>query len=169
MAKLLKLFLLVPLVLINLTACNNENTDLKWYPTKEEAIVNGLKEDGIDRPAVLSVEEVEGETIVFYEAWDAFGKASIAESKEGYGWYRSSVYSGFEGTDVPYMVIGTRFNTYEGQEISLIVGKVYDSNIKKIILSGDGPERELKIIGDSQLFYSIHKEPFEKLRITPVN
>lgn len=166
MKRILQLALLIIVVSVLLAGCKNKNSDFKWYPTKEKAIQNGLEEEHADKSAILSIEEVNGETLVFYQMQDALGIASIVESEEGYSWYRKSPYFGFEGTNVPYMLQGTNIKTAKGQEIPILIGKVYDTSIKKINLTGDGSDRELKIFEDCQLFYSIHEAPFNELKVS---
>jgi hypothetical protein len=162
---------LIATILILLAGCKNNEpttTELQWFNTKDKAIENGLINEGINRSSVLSSENVNDETIIFYEGHNALGVASIAESPKGYSWYRSQAYTGFQGQDVPYMTVGFDFQTYKGLKIKIIAGKIYDNTIQKMLLKGDGSNRELLIYGDLRLFFSVHEAPFNRLEVVPV-
>lgn len=162
---------LIATILILLAGCKNYEptpTELEWFNTKEKAIENGLIKEGVNSSSILSSENVNDETIIFYEGHNALGVASIAECPKGYSWYRSQAYTGFQGQDVPYMTVGFDFQTYKGQKIEIIAGKVYDKTIQKMLLKGDGSNRELLIYGDLRLFFSVHESPFNMLEVVPV-
>lgn len=71
-----------------------------------DKLTGSIIKEGVNRSSILSSENVNGETIIFYEGHNALGVASIAESPKGYSWYRSQAYTGFQGQDVPYMTVG---------------------------------------------------------------
>lgn len=154
-------------LLIFLTGCNGNEYNLEWHDTKEEAITHGTAEEGIENSSILSIEEINEETIVFYTFEGSFGVASIAESDEGYAWYRSTNYVGFSG-EGPYSTIGYSFETESGNEISVLVGKAFDDNISKMRLSGDGAEKELQVFEGSRLFFTTHEAPFHSLELIPI-
>ena len=166
--SLRKTFLGSIILLYILVGCNQENSS-NWYETKEKAIEYGLEQEEVDKSAVLSIEEYEGETIVFYERAGSLGVASISENNKGYSWYRSEPYLGFdiEG-DIPYTSNGFNYGTESGLELSVLYGKVFDNSIQSLKLSSDGTERELEIFGNSRLFYAIHRQPFTSIEITPI-
>ena len=90
---------LIILCIFSLFACSSQDSR-EWFETKEEAIDYGLRtsESGIPLKQ-LSIEEYQGETIVFYDFAGDLGIASITESRKGYSWYRSGPYLGFERGD----------------------------------------------------------------------
>lgn len=169
-----KVIILLLLSVFFLQGCSNVKDNIEWYQSKESAIDNGIEKEGFDKSAILSIEEINGETIIFYETYEenenltALGIAIINENNNCYSWYRSSPYLGFESTDSEYMSAGTTIETPKNQKISVLVGKVGDDTIKSIVLSGDGQERELVISGKGRLFYSAHKVPFTDLKIQPL-
>lgn len=164
-----KIFLGTCILFLILVGCNQEN-DSNQFETKEEAIEFGLEEEEVDKSAVLSVEEYEGETIVFYERQGSLGVASITENIQGYSWFRSSPYFGFEiEGDLPYTTNGFNFETESGLELSVLYGKVFDNSIQSMKLSGDGDQRDLTVDENSKLFYAIHQQPFSTIEITPSN
>ncbi|MFT9497966.1 hypothetical protein [Anaerosolibacter sp.] len=169
-----KIILILLLATVFLQGCSNMERKVQWYQTKEEAINNGLEKEGLDRSTILSVEEVNGETIIFYEVEEknenfyALGIAVINESNKGYSWYRSSAYLAFNSTERDYMSAGTTIETPRKQALSVLAGKVFDDTIKSVVLSGDGQERELQISDRGRLFYSIHEVPFANLEILPI-
>jgi hypothetical protein len=130
--------------------------------------MHGLNQEGVNKSSILASDNVNDETIVFYENHNALGVASIAESPKGYSWYRSQVYTGFQGKDVPYMTVGFDFQTYKGKKIKIIAGKIYDNTIQKMLLKDDGSDRELLIYGYSRLFFSVHELPFNRIEVVPV-
>lgn len=156
------------ILLFIVVGCSQKDSS-DWYDTKEKAIESGLKQEGMDDSAVLSVEEYEGETIVFYENEGTLGIANIIESNRGYSWFRSEPYFDFdvEG-DLAYTTAGFDFETKNGIKGSVLYGKVFDDSIEKMLLQGDGPDRKLEIFNDSKLFYAIHRQPFASLEVVPV-
>jgi hypothetical protein len=66
------------------------------------------------------------------------------------------------------MTVGFDFQTYKGQKIKIIAGKIYDNTIQKMVLKGDGSNRELLIYGELRLFFSVHEAPFNRLEVVPV-
>lgn len=159
--------LLTGFLLIFLTGCSGKEYKLEWHDTKEEAISHGTAEEGIEDSSILSIEEINEETIVFYTFEGALGVASIAESDEGYAWYRSANHVGFSG-EGPFATIGFSFETESGNDISLLVGKASDDNISKMRLSGDGAEKELQVFEGSRLFFTTHEVPFHSLELIPI-
>ncbi|WP_026690125.1 hypothetical protein [Alteribacter aurantiacus] len=148
----MKRVVLILLVMGMITSGCSNHERLTWYETKEEAIEQGVQVEGADLVSILSVEEFEGAMFVIYEKGDALGIASIAESDQGYAWYRSSPYYGFDG-DVPMQSIGVVTETYSGEEVSAIAGKVNDSLITSVKASGGAM---LDVHHPSGLFYLLH-------------
>uniref|UniRef100_A0A1S2M8V1 Uncharacterized protein n=1 Tax=Anaerobacillus isosaccharinicus TaxID=1532552 RepID=A0A1S2M8V1_9BACI len=153
-----KLFLLFCFItfLVGFTQDNS-----KWYSTKEEAINYGLEQES-SNAILLSVDEYNGETIVFFELNKALGVASITESKKGFSWYRDKAFSGFDG-DSPYSTMGFEMETKQGSKISILVGKAFDKSIKQMKILDGGNEKILPITENSRLFYTIHNAPFSSL------
>lgn len=159
--RLIYFFIILSLTLLN--GCNQEEQDVQWYSSKEEAIEVGLEEEG---GTLLSVEEFGNETIVFFGFDGVLGVASIAEKDNTFSWYRSSAHLGFE--EVPsYSVAGFHFKTNNGKEISVLGGKAFNPSIRKMQLTGDGKERELTV-EESGLFYSILKAPYPSVDVKPI-
>lgn len=157
------------LCLLLLIGCNQENNSNRsdWFEKKEEAIEHGLHQEGTDSKAVLSIQEIDGETIVFYLYESALGVASITESDKGCSWYRSRAYTDFEG-DVPYSTAGFEYETATGLSIPILVGKAFDISIEKMKLVENGTERELQIFENSRLFFAIHTLPFSSIEVIPI-
>ncbi len=161
---LIPIFLILSLGL--LSACNQESGD-EWQESKEEAISVGLENDGASEEAILSVEEVDGETVIFYGNSNTIGTASLEESNQGYRWYRSNSDVGFEG-DSPYSTAGYDVKTKSGKNFHVVVGQAKDESIQKMSLSGDGATKELPIVGESRLFYSITENAFDQVNVEPI-
>lgn len=164
MSSLKKLFYLICFGLLLLAGCSEET--LEWYETEEKAVDEGLKQEGSEAH-LLSVEQVKGESIVFFETNDTLAVASIAKSNKGYSWYRSNAYVVFEG-NTDYSTMGFVVATRSGLKIPVMVGKVFDTNIVSMRLIEAGIEKELPILGESRFYYSIHEAPYEKLQISPI-
>lgn len=157
------------IVLLFILAGCSQKDSTDWYDSEAKAIESGLEQEGIDKSAVLSVEEYEGETIVLFENEGAISIANINKSNEGFSWFRSEPYFDFNvGGDVPYTTAGFDFETKNGLKGSVVYGKVFDTSIQKMKLIGDGADRELEVIGESKLFYAIHQQPFSSLKVVPV-
>ena len=155
------------LSILSLLACSNQDSR-EWFETEEEAIRFGLStEEGGTAPIKLSTEEYQGETLVFYDLAGDFGAASISRSEKGYSWYRSAPYFGFDGGS-NYSTGGFELKTESGVTIPIICGKAFDSSIEKMVLSGDGPQKDLTFTNGSRLYYSIHEADFNSLEVTPV-
>lgn len=139
-------------LLLILAACNQSD----WYDTSDEAIENGLQEEGIGESPTVSVEEYEGETIVLYAQGNFLGAASITESERGYSWYKSAPDHGIEVTgDLPYTTGSFEVETESGVQISILYGEIFDPTIQvNDVASREGLD-ELTLLGDSQLFYAV--------------
>lgn len=139
-------------VLFILTACNQSD----WYDTRDEAIENGLQKEGIGESSTVSVEEYEGETIVLYAQDNSLGVASITESEEGYSWYRSAPDHKFEVTgDLPYTTGSFEVETESGMQVTILYGEIFDSTIQVNDIASREGLNELKLLGDSKLFYAV--------------
>ncbi|MCM3711331.1 hypothetical protein [Sporosarcina luteola] len=167
----MRIVLLGSLVLLFIFVGCSQKDSSDWYNTKEKAIESGLKQEGIDESAVLSVEEYEGEMIIFFENEGALSIGNIIESEKGYSWFRNEPYFDFdvdvEG-ELPYTIAGFDFETKKGSKGSVLYGKVIDPSTQKMMLLGDGIDRELEVSGDSKLFYTIHRQPFTSLKVVTV-
>lgn len=160
--------LIISIILILLiSGCTTDKDNLEWHSTKEEAIERGLLAEGANLDAILSIEVVNDETIIFYEYQQSLGVASLSESEKGYSWYQTQPYTDFDSAE-PYAVASYDFETKKGNKVSVLTGKAFDPNIEKIILTGDGPDRELEISDNSRIFYSTHEVPYNLLKISPV-
>lgn len=155
-------------VLSLVVGCNKESI-IDWKNTKEDAIEAGLQQEEAENESILSIEEFEGETFVFYEYKSGLGVANIVESEKGYSWNRSQPYQDFEvyGGKLPYSTAGFDIETETGLIVSVLIGKTFDSSIKEMKLSGDETDRKLRVFRDG-FFYALHKLPFNKVDIAPI-
>lgn len=169
----LKRVVVIVFVLLLLVSCesNEENVNLKWFPSKEEAIEVGLRQENAESTSNLDIVEENGETLVFYEMFNGLGVANIVKGPKGFGWYRSNPYLDFQtdSEESPLMYGEFDIQTYSGVTLSVIAGKVYDKSIKKLLLKNNGNEKELQIYGKSRLFFSTHDSEFNLLEVVPVN
>ncbi|WP_231418079.1 hypothetical protein [Pontibacillus sp. HN14] len=155
-------------VLLFIVGCNQDSAS-DWQSSKDAAIESGLKQEEADRDSILSIEEFEDETFVFYEYMGGLGVANIIKSEKGYGWKRSKPYTAFEtGGDLAYSTSGFEVKTKTGLSASVLIGRTFDSSIKEMKLLGDGTERKLKVFGDNGFFYAIHKIPTDSVDVSPV-
>lgn len=145
--------------------CNQESKRV-WFETKEEAIDYGLQQEGTNSKGVLTIEDINDESIVFYEYSGAFGVASITASEKGFSWYRNTAYTDFEG-DTPYSTAGFEYETETGLSILILVGKAFDNSIQKMKLIEGGSERELQIFEKSRLFFTVHSLPYSSIEVIP--
>ncbi|MBM7661170.1 hypothetical protein JOC85_001942 [Bacillus mesophilus] len=163
-----KIFYFFVFILVLLTGCAFQgNEEIVWYETKEQAIDEGLQLEGITREEILSIEELDGETIVFYEYDKSLGVASITQSAQGYSWYRSRGYTDLEGV-APFSTAGFEYETKSGLNVPVLVGKAFDQSITKMKLIESNAEKELEVFDKSRLFFSILKLPFSSIEIKPV-
>jgi len=148
--------------------CNQESA-IEWHDSKEAAIESGLKQEETERESVLSIEEFEGETFVFYKYMGGLGVANIVESEKGYGWKRSQPYNNFEVEgELAYSTSGFDIKTETGLDVSVLIGKTYDSSIQEMKLLGDGTARKLTVFGENGFFYALHKMPFDAVSVSPI-
>lgn len=148
--------------------CNQESS-IEWQDTKEAAIESGLKQEEAGEESILSIEEFEGETFVFYEHLGGLGVANIVESENGFGWKRSHPYNDFEvNGELAYTTSGFDIKTETGLDVSVLIGKTFDPSIQKMKLLGDGSNRQLNVYGENRFFYALHKMPFEAVSVTPI-
>jgi len=171
MVKLIKRIAMV-FVFLLLAGCqpHEEQANLKWFPSKEAAIEAGLQQEGAERTAVLDIVEENGETLVFFERFDALGVAQIAKGPEGFGWYRDRGYLKFEtdSEDPPFSYAGFDLQTYSGSKVSVIAGKVHNPSVQKLLLRNGGNEQELQLHGESGWFFAAHDSEFRSLNVVPV-
>ncbi|PFA66679.1 hypothetical protein CN378_13220 [Bacillus sp. AFS015802] len=168
LCKCVRVYAVIILSILSLYACSNQDSR-EWFETEAEAIQYGLhmeNGEGIP-PKILSTEEYRGETLVFFDLAGDFGAASISRSEKGYSWYRTAPHFGFEGGG-DYSTGGFELLTESGVKIPIICGKSFDSSIEKMVLSGDGPQKDLTFTNGSRLYYSIHEADYNSLEVTPV-
>jgi hypothetical protein len=110
-----------------------------------------LQQEGTTKQSFLAIEEVNEETIVFYEYNEAFGVASIIESNKGYSWFRNTVYTDFKG-EIPYSTARFSFEIKTGLTIAILVGKAFDKSIQKIKLVEGNAEIELHFLKNQDCF-----------------
>ncbi|WP_147802847.1 hypothetical protein [Alkalicoccus halolimnae] len=155
-------------LLLFVVGCNQESA-IEWKDSKEEAIESGLEQEETERESVLSIEEFEDETFVFYENMGGLGVAHIAKSEKGYGWNRSQPYNDFEVEgELAYSTSEFDMKMETGLEISVLIGKTFDSSIQEMKLLEDGTERKVKVLGENRFFYALHKKPFDTVSVSPI-
>ncbi|WP_456273320.1 hypothetical protein [Bacillus sp. AK031] len=163
------IYLIISLCLMFLVVGCNQDSATEWYDSKEAAIESGLKHEGTESESVLSIEEFENETFVVYEYMGGLGIANVVESEKGYGWKRSQPYTDFEVEgELAYSTSGFDIITETGLDVSVLVGKTFDSSIQDMKLLGDGTERKLKVYGDTGFFYALHKMPTDAVDVSPI-
>lgn len=142
------------LILFLFTGCSqSEGGD--WHNSEREAVLTGLEKEGTDILAVLSIERVKGETLVFFEQKGGLGIASITKSEKGYSWYRSEPFLDFETEgSLPYTTAEFEYETERGVKVPVLAGKVFDPTVKKIKLIDFGIEKEFLISKRSSWFYT---------------
>ncbi|TMU85011.1 hypothetical protein FGG79_14015 [Bacillus sp. BHET2] len=160
---------LIILCIFSLFACSSQDSR-EWFETKEEAVDHGIRTSESGSPLKqLSMEEYQGETIVFYDYAGSLGVASISKSTKGYSWYRSNPYFGFESDgEMSYSTAGFVLETESGVKIPILYGKAIDPSIEKMKVFGDGPSRDLEISKHARFYYMIHEADYDQLEITPV-
>lgn len=154
-----------------LVGCSLLPRSVAYEKTKELAVENGIVSEGIPQENLLSVEEHNGETIVFFIKQDALGVASITKSIRGYRWYRISPLMIYDPT-LEYYRGGLQIETEEGEIIKILAGAVNDPSIEKIALRSKG-ENEKQIIWNhkkspSRFFYYILDDTGAIPEIVPV-
>ncbi|MDX8342717.1 hypothetical protein [Rossellomorea sp. YZS02] len=159
---------MIILSILSLLACSNQDSR-EWFETEEEAIQYGLRTEGFEGipPKILSTKEYRGETLVFFDLAGDFGAASISRGEKGYSWYRTAPHFGFEGGG-DYSTGGFELSTESGVKVPVICGKAFDVSIKKMVLSGDGPQRDLTFTSGSRLYFSIQEADYNGLEVAPV-
>jgi hypothetical protein len=119
---------------ISLTACkSNETEKTVYYSTIDKAIEQGMLEEGISEEQILSRQVINNGKIVFfiYQSYPAVGVATLTEQSEGWRWYRSSAFLGFDA-DSPIMYESFNTKTENGDELVLLLGRVKDSGITAV-------------------------------------
>ncbi|MED4018706.1 hypothetical protein [Sutcliffiella cohnii] len=163
------IYLIISLCLMFFVVGCNQDSATEWYDSKEVAIESGLKHEGAEINSVLSIEEFENETFVFYEYMGGLGVANVVESEKGYGWKRSQPYTDFEvGGVLAYSTSGFDIETETGLSVSVLIGKTFDSSIQEMKLLGYGTERKLKVFVHSGFFYALHKMPIDEVDVSPI-
>lgn len=157
-------------MLFLLMGCNSD--EMQWFETKEKAIEFGLIQELADEEAILSIEEVNGETIVIFKKTNAIGVASITKSKKGFGWYRSSPYIDLsqistEKSDSIYKTI-LDVKTKSDSYIYVVIGKVTDPLVESVVIHGDGEDKILEITKNERYFYHIPSAPIESLTFSMI-
>lgn len=142
----------VVFILIITVACGPQKFD--WFDTKEQAINAGLLEENTSIDLLLSVEEINDSTLVFYDYNDALGIAEIIEKEDMFRWHRGSPYTDFEGVS-PFVTANLEVETKSGQTILIVAGKVLDTSIRKIKLLEFENEKVFELSEHSKLFYFI--------------
>ncbi|MBM7552167.1 hypothetical protein [Thalassobacillus pellis] len=148
--------------------CNQEPT-IEWHETKEAAIETGLKQEGEELESILSIENFDGETLVFYDHTGSIGVAYIAKSEKGYGWNRSQPYIDFEKSgELAYSTSSFEMETETGEVFSILIGETFDSSIQKMKFSGNGAVKELEVSEENGYFYAVHKMPSDAVDVSPI-
>lgn len=155
----MKSVIAVLLALSLFTGCGSKEApeeSIQWFPTQDEAIDAGLLKEGVGRTALLNIQSVSTETLVFYENYESLGVASIVEGPDGFRWHRNNPYMGLraEGASPPYLSTEFIIQTYSGKKLRLLVGKVFDRSVPRVLVKSDKVEKELPILGNAMLFFT---------------
>ncbi|OXL86905.1 hypothetical protein BCV73_30375 [Paenibacillus sp. SSG-1] len=174
MIKIQTRLVMVPIVLyaicllIGCSQATSASPGPPWFHSAEQAVEYGLHEEQVERSDVLTTITVDGEELIFYEKYGAFGVGGVNEGSRGYQWYRLSAYLNFEGEDTPYMTGGFTVQTAKGRNVNILAGKVFDPKITSMTVKGNNEAQELSVTGHSRFFFMVHQSPFSELEVTPV-
>ncbi|WP_291578326.1 hypothetical protein [Clostridium sp. UBA6640] len=146
MRSQIKLILtLLLILLLTITACNKKQTEdfnITWVKgtSYNEAIEKGLQQDGASIEDLLYEEELYENKIIFFTVDNSLGIASVSKDKEDWIWCRLSPFFRFESDPIspsPYMTAWSEITMPNGNKYYLATGRIYDSNISKLTLSGE--------------------------------
>jgi len=165
------MFFIFVIYLFLSVGCSQESNNIKraWFETKEEAIKHGLKEEGRNRKTLLSIQEIDNETIVIYEFNSSLGIASLTKGDKGFSWFRGKPYLDLAGEEIPYSTAWFEYETESGLKIPILIGKAFDESIIKMKLIEKRVERELNIIENSRWFFEIDTSPYSSMEVIPIN
>ncbi|GIO63053.1 hypothetical protein [Paenibacillus cineris] len=173
MIKIQTRLVMVPIVLyvicllIGCSRATSASPGPPWFHSAEQAVEYGLHEEQVERSDVLTTITVDGEELIFYEKYGAFGVGGVNEGSRGYQWYRLSAYMNFQGEDTPYMTGGFTVQTAKGRNVNILAGKVFDPKITSMTVKGNNEALELSVTGHSRFFFMVHQSPFSELEVTP--
>ncbi|WP_145027895.1 hypothetical protein [Paenibacillus sp. Y412MC10] len=174
MIKIQTRLVMVPVVLyiicllIGCSRATSASPGSLWFRSAEQAVECGLHEEQVELSDVLTTITVDGEELIFYEKYGAFGVVGVNEGSRGYQWYRLSAYLNFQGEETPYMTGGFTVQTAKGRNVNILAGKVFDLKITSMIVKGNNEAQVLSVTGHSRFFFMAHESPFSELEITPV-
>lgn len=157
------LLVLAITLLAFLVGCGSGN-DREWYKTKEKAIEEGINKEDASK---LGFEVFNGKTVVLFKKSESLGVATITEGEDGYSWTRNEPLVDFQ-SEPPYSLAKVEIKTDSETNIPVAVGKTSDKSITKMLVTGEGINRELHVDDESGLFYLIHEVPFESLEFSPI-
>ncbi|WP_152399886.1 hypothetical protein [Paenibacillus cellulositrophicus] len=173
MIKIQTRLVMVPVVLyvicllIGCSRATSASPGSPWFHSAEQAVEYGLHEEQVELSDVLTTITVDGEELIFYEKYGAFGVGGVNEGSRGYQWYRLSPYRNFQGEDTPYMTGGFTVQPAKGRNVNILAGKVFDPKITSMTVKGNNEAQELSVMGHSRFFFMVHQSPFSELEVTP--
>lgn len=144
------------LIIFILSACSNssESSDIAYYSSEDEAIMNGMTE--ID--SLLSVENHQGITLVFFERDGALGTSILTEESGKFKLVRNQPFIGFE-SDEEYLTGSYELKNNDEKVLNILAGKVFDPAITQIILEDNKTKEQIEIwnkeLNISNLFYYV--------------
>ncbi len=159
-----RLYLFFVLLLL-VTACDSKSAERPvYYSSIDKAIEQGLLEEGITKEYILYKQEIEHGMIAFFVEPSnyAVSAATLTEQPEGWRWYRSMAFVGFDG-ESPLLYASARTVTEAGDEILLFLGRANDPEITQVQLKNKNTN-EVEIIplvsfdGEKFLFKILDKE-----------
>lgn len=158
--KFIAMFLIFSLIL---SGC--QSNQMQSFKTKEEAIEFGIEHEQIDE--ILAIEEVQTKTYVIFDKNAAIGVASIDESNAGFSWNRTSPYLDLIPAKGAHSIIIQTIDLDNENDLPFtnIIGKVYDSSVKNIIVHSDGNDQIINV-NSNRLFYYKSNVPLRFLSFT---
>lgn len=182
MKKTYLLFVLI--LLLTLTACHSKSAEKPvYYSSVDTAIEHGLSEEGISKEHILSKhiqskqalskQENEHVVIAFFVSFsnNAVSAATLTEQPEGWRWYRSIPFFGFDG-ESPIMYSSAKTMTENGEEILLLLGKANDPEITGVQLKNKRTNHVRSIpifsLGDEKYFFEILDMEFNDIELSEI-
>lgn len=182
MKKTYKLFVLI--LMLTLTACHSESAEKPvYYSSVDTAIEHGLIDEGISKEHILSKhiqskqalskKEIEHVVIAFFvsSSNNAVSAATLTEQPEGWRWYRSIPFYGFDG-ESPLMYASVKTMTENGEEILLLLGKANDPEITEVQLKNKRTNQVRSIpifnLEDEKYFFEIINSELNDIELSEI-
>lgn len=95
--KINKFVIFITFLGLVLSGCNNpKSEEARWFDSENDAIQNGLEEEGLNKGNIISKYDVDGELFLIYKKEEnnqlLVGLSNIANKDNKYRWYRNDSY-----------------------------------------------------------------------------